>query len=109
MRNGIEFDNDVRAGFAYAIEQVISGITELFDVDEEKLKKYEKETMAQLPDGVDAMFAILYSLVGFLLEENSEFAVKLLDSAAYGLQPAVQAHMGIVAGMMVVPPKETTH
>jgi len=91
----VDFDQDVRAGFAYAINQITSGICELWEVDENELKKFSREELEKLPRGAEALFAMLYSLSGFLLEPDSEFAISLLAESAQGLEPAVLRHIGV--------------
>lgn len=91
----IPFDVDTRAGFAHALEQVTAGFSELFDIDESLLRQYDLDTLKQLPTGASALYAIMYSLVGFLLEEEDELALELLDLAAKGMQPAIIKHIGI--------------
>ena len=91
----VPFDPDVRAGFAHALENVTAGIAELFEVDEQKLKAYDAETIAQLPEGADALFAIIYSTCGFLLERDDDLSTELLSMGLRGFQPAVMKHLGV--------------
>lgn len=91
----VDFDSDVRAGFAYALDEITKGICELWGVDEKKLKQYSAEELEKLPHGAEALFALIYSLSGFLMEPNTPFAVSLLAEAAQGMEPAVLRHLGI--------------
>ena len=89
------FDKDVRAGFAHVLDTVTSGICELWEVDEDKLKQYSNEELAKLPVGAEALFALIYSLTAFLLEQDDEFSIDLLAEAAQSIEPAVLRHLGI--------------
>lgn len=102
----MEFDMDVRSGLGYALETVASGICELFEIDEKALKAYDPEAMGQLPFGASALFAIIYSLTGFLMEPDDEVAAEMLHMAAKGFEPAVLAHlahMGIFPETLTLP------
>ena len=89
------FDKDVRAGFAHVLDTITGGICELWGVDEEKLKEYSAGELEKLPVGAEALFALIYSITAFLLEQDDGFAIDLLAEAAQGIEPAVLRHMGI--------------
>jgi len=93
----VDFDVDVRAGFASVLDEVTKGICELWEVDEAKLKQFDTEELAKMPVGSEALFALLYSISAFLMETDTENSVSLLSEAAQGMEPAVLRHMGIQA------------
>lgn len=102
----VAFDKDVRAGFGYAIDEIIKGICELWEIDPQKLKEYDQETIDSMPDGSEALFAILYSLTAFLFEPDDKLAADLMALAAIGLEPAVLHHLGIGSSMVTPRPRE---
>jgi len=91
----MEFDKDVRAGLASILQSVSSGLCDVYEVEEEKIKKMDAETLATLPDGVHQVLAMLYIMKELLLEQDSEFSASLIGELVLRMQPVIYRHMGI--------------
>jgi hypothetical protein len=78
MEDVTTIDQDTRAGLASVLEEITEGLAEVYGF---KIELFE-------------IFAILYAIQGFLLDESDEVAVHYLVAAAMALEPVVFSALG---------------
>ena len=89
-------DQDTRAGLASVLEDVSVGLAEVYGFDVDEIKQ-RLVTADQVPDGLFAIFGLLYAIQGFLLDPSDEGAVGYLTAAALAIEPVVYQAVGIEA------------
>jgi hypothetical protein len=93
MEDVTTIDQDTRAGLASVLEEITEGLAEVYGFKIEDIKQ-RLITPADAPNGLFEIFAILYAIQGFLLDESDEVAVHYLVAAAMALEPVVFSALG---------------
>lgn len=89
------FDKDMRAGMAYALELAFNNLTGMWGMTSDQVKA-EPDTAAQhMPYGVFITLGILSAISAFLLEEDDAKAVHLLTRTLECMDPVMLEAQGV--------------